>query len=288
MSESLQFLPTDLRNKTVGTWGKSPTLFTPDLLALGCKMVEIDPDDSSTTADNVDFFVLDCTPLIAKGYVTSVRKILWQYRLLAEERYCYGIFPYTTINYDWDVTNTGAPLGVDNCLPGARWLYDDLLQGFAARAVANIQFNGTVPCVVSRLVPLRQTLLCIMEASGLGKTTLVRQLKCQHNVFHTSSDYLLSGIINLRLDENSSPEVRRIKQIINAIEPDELWGRFFRLLDADEELLTCFLQMAWQHMQLAEPWSLISLDIDLRKEASRNATVSFFREKKLKVWECHT
>lgn len=281
-------LPASLAGKAVGVWASGPTTFDADLARLGCKVVGLEVDATIADAAEVEVFVLDGLAWVNDEYVSRTRACLDAYQRVAEGRFCYGLFPYVSLNYGWDVHNQGAPTSQSDLLPGARWSYDELLQNFAARAVTNIKVDDKVSCIVTRLLPLDRTLLCVIAASGQGKTTLVRQLKNQHNVFHTSSDYLLTTIIALKPGEGASSEIIRLKAAIEAIAPDKIWAQFFRLLDDDPELLKCFLELAWRHMQLAKPSSLISFDIDLRLEAGKQRTKSFFRDKNLKVWECNT
>lgn len=283
-----EMLPPSLAGKTVGVWGDVPTKFDTDLERLKCKIIRLSLDATPAQAKNLNFFVLDGLTWMNDGYVTKTRRYLDAYQKLANGRFCYGIFPYVTLNYGWDVHNQGAPALQGNLLPGARWNYDELLSDFAARAVSNIRVDEHVSSIVTRLLPLDRTLLCIMAASGQGKTTLVRQLTNQHDVFHTSSDYLLTTIIALEAGSDPSPQVVKLKAAIETLKPDQIWAKFFRLLDEDAELLSCFLELAWQHMQLAKSSSLISFDIDLRLDSGKQNAKNFFRDKNLKVWECNT
>jgi len=289
MPEKTQFLPESALGQTVGVLGGDPGKFAADLRALGCKTLDLFDGSDLELSKEADFFVLDASCYLDAGaYPEKINPILKSYAAGAANRYCYSIFPYANMNYDWDVTNLARPADPSIMLPATRWIYDTLLDDFAARAIANIRHGDAVPCIVTRLLPLKRTLLCIMASSGSGKTTLVRLLANRHRLFHTSSDYLLNNILSVSGSVTDNASLSQLRSAIDRIPSEKLWGRFFRLLEEDHLLLESFLELAWQHMQLAGEGTLLSLDIDLRTEEGRAALVAFFRKKDLKVWECTT
>lgn len=279
------FLPENLRGKTIGTWNLRPTIFEDDFARLGCGIAFC--DSNSGIDVSADAFVLDCTEWVSKGYVATAKQALGHFEAISKGRSCYGVFPTTVVNYNWDVANHGSPIGFGAFLPGARWIYDHLLGQFAARSVASIVIDGK-QCIVSRITPLMQTLFCIMATSGDGKTTLVRQLSNQYNIFHTSSDFLLSTIIGSKIYESSDTPLSRLVAVIESVQRDQIWSVFFRMLDADHSMLSDFLSLAAEHMKLSDQKELISFDIDLRNENSREFAASFFTERGMKVWRCET
>lgn len=284
MTDKAKFLPEALAGKMIGVLAEPGPILSCDLEALGCTAIPIAPDKTDLP-EGVAAFVLDCAPMLGHEYTLSARNALRAYARLANDQHCYGAFPYRNLNYNWDVVNFGGPGATEDIIPGARWIYDTLLGDFAVRAVANV-IHDECRYIITRLMPLQRTLVCIMAASGHGKTTFARHLKNQHNTFHTSSDYLLNTIISAGLDHSTSQNFAQLKQAISDIPSDKLWGRFFRLLEEEDHLLHCFLEMVWQHMKLAPENGLLSFDIDLRKSSSKQATLVFFRKKNLKVWEC--
>lgn len=291
MSNDTSFLPESLRGKTVGMWTPGPTMFDRDLERLSCRIVPLGREYPAPLADSdprIDFFVLDGTHYLGGNYISKLRQTLEAYRNCGLPISCYAILPYALINHDWDVVNNGVPLLSEDCLPSAPWLYHSVLEKFAVRAVANIKHKGVYPCIVIRVTPLKRTIMCIMAQSGQGKTTLVRQMTGRHSIYHVSSDYLLSNLINKKTHATASAAQRSLHEAIATIDPEKLWGRFFRVLDEDHTLLAAFLTLVKGHLDLANDTALTSFDIDLRQHDSQEFVQKFFQESEFKVWRCST
>lgn len=286
MAIDLQYLPESLSGKTVGKFNFDDTIFDQDLEKLGCSVVFIDPKIEQHVTQRIDFFVLDCAPYLNSDYVEEAKRALNAFRKIGEGAFCYSAFLYANQNHNWDVVNHGSPTPEAGFVPSSRWVYDNLLSDFGARAVSGFNYSSTTHCMITRLMPLKRTVMCIMAASMQGKTTLVRQLVGKHSFYHVSSDYLLDTLIRIKEVNNLPSDVADLKEAINKIEPNKLWGRFFRLLEEDANLLESFLTLIGKNLIGSIGEGVVSFDIDIRSEEKQAQVKKFFLDEGYKVWGC--
>ena len=288
MDNSPEYLPSNLKGKKAGVFLQGVNIFMNDVALLGGDHVSIDHTTAPGTVDDVDYFLIDAKSIIGPHYLTELQSALNTYRSLAAERSMYAAILYKEMNYQWDVYNEMSPSVHGDGFPGARYVYDSLLADFAVRAISNIPLEGGVRSMLLRLTPLGRTVMCIMAASGRGKTTFVRQLKRTTGSFHVSSDCLLSSILNMKASEANSDQVTTIKRAIDTVPANQIWSRFFRMIEEDDILLNAFLEIVILQLTTSGDNRLVSFDIDARNQETRLKIRDFFEKRGLKTWICTT
>ncbi len=288
MEELPKHLPSQLKDKTAGVFLTEANMFLDDVTALGGRLIPLDFGGDLTAADEADYFLLDTRSEIGHGYAAILWKILDAFKKISSGRTMYAAIPYKEMNYQWDVYNETIPSIHGDAFPGARHVYDNMLADFAVRAIGNVPMDDKMRCMLLRLTPLDRTVICVMSASGQGKTTFVRQLKQNTGSYHVSSDYLLSSILGMKASDTHSDQIKTIKTAVATVPSDKIWSRFFRMVEEDDALRIAFLDIVALQLEAAGDKRLVSFDIDAREQETRSKIKDFFQERGLKVWICTT
>ncbi|WP_298334813.1 hypothetical protein [uncultured Erythrobacter sp.] len=283
-----KYLPSNLKGLTAGIFQTEENLFLDDVELLGGQQLTLGTTIDPSSARKLDYFLLDMRSDLGPDYAAKLRSFLDIFRQTANGRQLYAAIPYIEMNYHWDVHNDTIPSAHGDAFPGPRHLYDNMMADFAVRSISNLPMKDKMRCMVLRLSPLSRTVVCIMAASGQGKTTFVRQLKQNSSSFHVASDYLLSSIIGLKDDGSHSEQVKAIKASISGLDHNGIWSNFFRMVEKDDQLLYAFLEIVLLQFETASNKQFVSFDIDAREENTQSKIKRFFEGNGLKAWMCTT
>lgn len=231
----------------------------------------------------VDYVFFDPRSIKDFDYVSDAMRAVERIAsMLSPGGSCFIVLRSGQVQTDWDVFNSAllTPMGR---LPSSPYLYNSILGEFAVRPLLRLKEDASVQCVtrVFKLSARKPSLLLIVGHSQSGKTTLARSLLKTRPGTHVSSDYVYFNLFQMRGQLKELLGANRLSDVLGEATAEDT-GRFFRSLDADQELLGSYLTLVSKLLPPTE--NLLSFDIDLRESRSVAFAKEYFESQGYVVW----